>query len=175
MDRNVYLSFFFAALIFCLASCGGTTPGTNGVTNGSNAAANHPPMTTSSPAAETFNNAPTLTPVVQAYYDALRRKDDAAVRETLTKDFVKRIEADMKEKHRTDLAGFLAEDDYRPGQVMEVRNEKTEGDKAQAEIRGGPYKNWIAFTFAKEDGKWKFTGGSPVIDNMPRSNANSPH
>jgi hypothetical protein len=122
-------------------------------------------------------NAPTLAPVVQQYYDALKTKDDAKLKETLTADFLKNIEDDMKASNRKDLAAFVAETDYREGQTIEVRNEKIEGDKAVAQLRGGAYKNWTAFEFAKEDGKWKFTGGSPEIDTVPKANTNSvsPH
>jgi hypothetical protein len=180
MKFKIYLSIYLIALIFSITSCGGSAPINNaGNANNSNTnLAGHPPMTTKSLEAETVNNAPTLGPTVQAYYKALENKDDAAVRETLTTDFLKNIETDMKDQHRKDLAAFLAETDYRPGQVIEARNEKIEGDKGLAEIRGGAYKNWTAFTFARENGKWKFTGGSPATDNMPKTDmpkTNSPH
>jgi hypothetical protein len=126
----------------------------------------------------TTNNAPTLGPVVQQYDEALKSKNDQMLRDTLTSEFAKSLEIDMKSANRKDFAAFVAETDYRPGQVLEARNEKIEGNKGVAEIRGGAYKNWTAFSFALEDGKWRFTGGSPELDNMPRTtNANTanPH
>lgn len=167
--------------MFLAAACGSTAENSANTSNSNaNAAsgnANHQTMPIPKNDEATFNNAPTLGPVIQKYYDALKNKDDAGVRDTLTADFLKTIEADMKDQKRTDLAAFLAETDYRQGQVIETRNEKIDGDKATAEIRGGAYKNWTTFTFAKEGGKWKFTGGSPDIDTMPKSNSNavSPH
>ena len=176
MKREIYLSTFFLALISLLAACSGT-PSNNGANtsnaaNNSNVSSNLTP--TKKPEGETVNNAPTLGPVVQQYYNALKTKDDAALRDTLTKDFVARIEADMKEeKVKGGIAEFVAkEDQYRPEQTVEVRNEKLEGDKGVAELRGGAYRNWTPFAFAKENGKWKFTGGSPDLDSMPK-NSNS--
>lgn len=165
-------------MISLIASCGGGPANTNVNSNSGNAnVANHGQMPIPRHEEETFNNAPTLEPVVRQYYDALKTKDDAKLKETLTADFLKNIEDDMKASNRKDLAAFVAETDYREGQTIEVRNEKIEGDKAVAQLRGGAYKNWTAFEFAKEDGKWKFTGGSPEIDSVPKANTNSvsPH
>jgi len=172
MNRVFYLFAFFTTLIF-ISSCGGPSPSNNtgnvGNANGK--------ITNTAPSAdvvgETLNNAPTLNPVVQQYYEAMKNKDDAAIRETLTKDFIARIEQDMKADKEKNLAAYMAQDEYRAGQTLEVRNEKIDGDKGQAEIRGAAYKNWTKFAFAKENGKWKFTGGSPEIDNMPKADTSS--
>src|SRR6185369_10229489 len=178
MKREIYLSLIFFVLISLLAACSGNAPSNNSNSNASNAGSNNSVPTnlnpTTKPETATVNDAPTLGPVVQQYYNALKTKDDAALRETLTKDFVARIEKDMKEeKVKGSIAEFVAkEDQYRPEQSVEVRNEKLEGEKRVAELRGGAYKNWTPFAFAKENGKWKFTGGSPDLDNMPK-NSNS--
>lgn len=159
------------------AACGGSGPA-NDAGNANNANANiagHGTVTTKTPEAETINNAPTLGPVVQQFYEALRDKDDAKLKETITADFQKQIEDDMKSQNEKSIAAFVAKTDYRPGQTMETRNERIQGNKGQAEIRGGAYKNWTAFTFTLENGRWRFDGGSPEIENMPKSNSNSPH
>lgn len=122
--------------------------------------------TTKKPEKATTNNAPMLTPIVHAYYEALKKKDDAALRNLLSKDFLKSIEADMKEDKRTGLAAHMAEYDTIPEKPVEVRNEKIEGDKADAEIKGGAYANWTPFSFIKENGTWRFTGGSSDLDAM---------
>jgi hypothetical protein len=90
-----------------------------------------------------------------------------------TADFVKRAEDDMRRANRKDLAGFLAEYDTIPDKPIEVRNEKIDGNKAVAEIRGGAYLKWTQFTFEKEDGKWKFNGGSADLDAVKESVSNS--
>jgi type I restriction-modification system DNA methylase subunit len=112
--------------------------------------------------------------VVQQYYDALKTKDDAKLKETLTTAFVDRIQESMKDDNfKGSLAAFVAQDEYREGSNIEVRNEKINGNRASAELRGGAYKNWTTFDFALESGKWRFTGGSPDIDSMPASNVNA--
>jgi hypothetical protein len=173
---RIYLTTLtLAGLVALSNACGGTetastgnTANTNAVNTATAANANHPLMTTKTPEAATTNNAPTLGPVVQAYYDALKKKDDAAVRETMSTEFLKSIESDMKEEKKTNLAAFLAETDD-PNTPIEVRNEKMEGDKGVAEVRGGVYKNWTAIAFGKENGKWKLTGGSPEIESVKQS------
>lgn len=179
MKREIYLSIFLAGIISLISACGSNAPvNSNSNANNSNTtASNHAQMPIPQHNEETVNNAPTLAPVVQQYYDALKTKDDAKLKETLTAAFLKNIEDDMKAANRKDLAAYVAESDYREGQTIEVRNEKIEGDKGVAQLKGGAYKNWTAFSFAKENGKWKFTGGSPEIDNVPPANVNgtSPH
>jgi hypothetical protein len=180
MKCEFYLSIFFAAVILLVASCGGTPANNESNLNsnsGNSVAGNHAPMPIPRNTEPTENNAPTLAPIVQQFYDALRDKDDAKLKETMTAKFEKTLEDDMKSQNEKSIAAFVAKTDYRPGQVIEVRNEKIQGDKAVAELRGGAYKNWTAFEFAKENGKWRFTGGSPEIDNVPPANTNavSPH
>ena len=175
MREHFLLLTFLSSLILVSASCGGPSPANNaGNANNANTNMAAIPSPSKKPEAETVNNAPTLGPVVQKYYDALKNKDNAALRDALTKDFIGRIEKDMKEAGQKDLAAYMASTDYRPGSTLEVRNEKLEGDKAVAEIRGAAYKNWTPFEFAKEDGKWKFTGGSSDIDAVKsQSNSNA--
>jgi hypothetical protein len=179
MKREIYLSLSLAVMISLMMACGGgESANSNSNVNGANStASNHAPMPIPKNDEETFNNAPTLAPVVQQFYDALRDKDEAKLKETLTAKFEKTLEDDMKSQNEKNLAAFVAKTDYRPGQVIEVRNEKIQGDKGVAELKGGAYKNWTAFDFAKENGKWRFTGGSPEIDNVPQANTNttSPH
>ena len=180
MKREFYLSTLVALLISLIAACGGASPensNANANANTGNSNANHAQMPIPRHDEPTENNAPTLAPVVQQFYDALKNKDDAKLKETITAGFQKNIEDDMKSENAKSIAAFVAKTDYREGQNIEVRNEKIDGDKGVAELRGGAYKNWTAFSFAKENGKWKFTGGSPEIDNVPKANTNtvSPH
>jgi len=161
-----------------LAACGGTpannaanAPKTNAVnsnSNGNTAAVNvdNPVATTKKAEAPTENNAPTIGPVVQAYYAALKKKDDAAVQAVLAAAFIKSIQEDMKAEKKTGMAAYLAEYDTIPDKPVEVRNERIEGDKAVAQLKGGAYLNWTSFAFIKENGVWKFTGGSPDLDSV---------
>jgi hypothetical protein len=123
--------------------------------------------------APTENNAPTLTPVVNAYYDALKKKDDAALRKVLSAEFIKSLEADMKADQKTgSLAAYIAEIE-KTSPPVEVRNEKIDGDKGSAELKGGNFINWTALEFVKENGEWKFTGKSPDFKKVSDAASNS--
>ena len=169
MKFNLFLTFVLAIGI-ATAGCGTTTVTTNvSNANVANANVNTPPATNSGlepvkkPDAATTNNAPTLAPVVQTYYEALKKKDDALLKSVMSQAFIKSIEADMKEEKKTSIAAYMAETDTIPEKPVEVRNEKIEGNDAVAELKGGAYLTWTPFAFINEGGKWKFTGGSPVL------------
>lgn len=172
--RSEILVLIFALTVSVLgAACGGSSSPNANVSNANKAAvnagttstpANVPEGTIVKPTAETTNNAPTLGPVVQAYYEALRKKDDAGARAVLTAEFIKRNEADMRAENETNMAVFMAKYDTIPDKPVEVRNEKIQGNRAVAEIKGGAYLTWTPFEFANEGGKWKFTGGSADLD-----------
>ena len=174
--RSKLLSFT-TILIFSILmiGCGGSTTNTvntaANTTNATNTIANtnNPLETTKKPEAATTNNAPTITPVVQAYYDALRKKDDAALRNVLSKALLAEIESDMKAQKKTKLAEYITENEIVPDKPVEVRNEKIDGDKAVAEIKGGSYGVWTKFAFVKEGGTWKYSNESPETEGMKPS------
>lgn len=157
-------------VVVSAAGCGGGSVTPTGGTNTNAANANAVPPATNSnlepikkPDAATINNAPTLAPVVQTYYEALKKKDDALIKSVMSQAFIKSVETDMKEEKKTSIAAYMAEFDAIPEKPVEVRNEKIEGNDGVAELKGGTYINWTPFAFINEDGKWKFTGGSPVL------------
>ncbi len=161
MRLNItFFTIVFILTIF-LSSCAKSSDTTN-VTNTANTTANvtvtnttDPLSTTKKPETATTNNAPTFTPVVEAYYSALLKKDEAGVKKVLSQSAIKYW---MEEKSE-DLPTLLAilEDDAAPVEVKrEVRNEKITGDTAVAEIRGGSLGNWTPIAFVKENGEWKF-------------------
>lgn len=171
--------FYFGSLILALsglifAACGGPAANTNSNTNtgsknnatnatnstNTNVVANSPAGTTVKPVGEKINDAPTLAPVVHAYYDALRTKNSAALKDVLSAAFLAKNLQSMKEDGAKDLATYMAEFDTIPDKPMQVRNERFDRDKATVELLGGDYGKWTAFELVKEDGKWKFTGGS---------------
>jgi len=151
------------------AGCGGAEISTNvsnaNLQNANTArpANNSELGTVKKPEATTTNNAATLAPVVHAYYEALRKKDDAAVRQVLASEFLASIEADMKTEKKTGLASYLAETDQLPEKQMEVRNEKIEGNKGVAEVKGGSYASFVKIAFINEGGKWKLSNESPAL------------
>jgi len=160
-----------------MIGCGGTANTANTAANTSNVAnttanSNNPLETTKKPVAATTNNAPTIAPVVQAYYEALKIKDDAALRNVLSKQLLNDRESDMKAAKKTKMAEFIAETEIVPDKPVEVRNETISGDKAVAEVKGGTYVNWTKLAFVKEGGVWKFSNESPETEGMKPSGSN---
>ena len=171
MGSQTFLAFILVAAIVAAGCGGGSTTPTGGSntnlvnanTNGNASVVNTGLEPVKKPEVATTNDAPTLAPVVHTYYEALKKKDDALLKSVMSQEFIKKIEADMKEEKQTKIAAYMAEFDTIPEKPVEVRNEKIEGTDAVAEIKGGAYINWTPFAFTNEGGKWKFTGGSPVL------------
>jgi len=162
------------ALTFFLSGCsGGTDNSPNNSTVKSNANSitantNGDLGTTKKADAPTTNDAPTLKPVVGAYYAALKKKDDAALKAVLSAELIKSIEDDMKSEKKTKFAEFVAETEKIPDGGIEVRNEKITGEKGQAEVKGGTYLNWTAIAFVREGGSWKMSNESPDIESVTK-------
>jgi hypothetical protein len=135
--------------------------------------ADNPLSTTKAPEAATTNSAPTLAPVVQAYYAALKMKNDAALKKIYSQETLKSLEADMKSEKKTSLVEFITELEPVPDRPFEVRNEQIQGDTAIAEMRGGSYPNGIKIKFVRENGEWKLTNESPEIQSVKQSASNS--
>jgi hypothetical protein len=167
---------FFILIIFTFLLTGcpsAETPNSNLANNAAPNKNTSELVPTTKPEAPTENNAPTLKPVVDAYYDAVKKKDDAALRKVLSADFIKSLEADMKADKKTgSLAAYIAEIE-KTSPPVEVRNEKIDGDKGIAELKGGNFIGWTALEFAKENGEWKFTGKSPDIKKVSDAASNS--
>lgn len=171
--------FIFIFITIFLVGCGSSENANVAVnTNTANANtattnANNPLATTKTPEVSTTNNAPTLAPVVLAYYEALKKKDDAALKKIYSQATLKSLEADMKDERQTSLAAFITDLEPVPDKPFEVRNEQINGDTAIAEIRGGSYPNGIKIKFIKENGEWKMTNESPEIQSVKQSISNS--
>lgn len=178
--------FLFLLLILSLAAlsaaCGESTAPANAnvKTNSANTAtpnanANNPLGTTKAPEAATTNNAPTIAPVVQGYYAALQKKDEAAVKKYLSQSAIKYNEAAMKEEKMTSMLAYLEDAESPVAEKREVRNEKIEGDTATAEIKGGSLGVWTPVKFVKENGEWKFASAEDTLglQDIGKSTSNS--
>jgi len=174
--------FFTAILIFSVAlvGCTKTETPTNANsaktanTNTATANADNPLATTKKPEAATSNNAPTLAPVVQNYYEALNKKDEAGVKKYLSQTALKYWETEAKAEKKNALV-YLSEYEDPTGEKREVRNEKIEGETAVAEIKGGSLGVWTPIKFVRENGEWKFASpeDSLSLQNIPPTNSNS--
>jgi hypothetical protein len=143
--------------------------------NATAANSNNPLGTTKTPEATTTNNAPTLTPIVQGYYAALQKKDEAAVKKFLSQAAIKYNEGAMKEEKKTSLLALLEENESPIEEKRELRNEKIEGDTATAEMKGGSLGVWTPIKFVKENGEWKFASpeDSFGLQDIGKSSSNS--
>ena len=165
--------FILLFLMVFLIGCGTSENPTTTINTNSSSSAANPLNTTKTPEAATINNAPTLTPVVQAYYSALKTKNDPALKKIYSQETLESLEADMKAEKKTSLSAFITEIEPVPDQPFEVRNEQIQGDSAVAEMRGGSYPNGIKIKFVRETGEWKMTNESPEIQSVKQSASNS--
>jgi hypothetical protein len=164
MQFKIIFLTLLAGLMLTAAGCSGSETSVN-VANGNTANttnANKPAVnagleTTKKPEAETTNDAPTLGPVVHAYYNALKKRDEAAARKVMAQEFLKSTQDDMKAEKKTDFIAFLTEFDKIPEPKMEVRNEQINGNRGVAELKGGSYGNWTKIVFKNEGGVWKIS------------------
>jgi len=177
--------FFTTIFVFAivLSACSSSNTTNNSANSGNKIAgggggvasdnSTNPLATNKAPEATTTNNAPTLAPVVQKYYEALKKKDDAALRKIYSQATLKSLEADMREENKKSLAEFITELEPVPDKPFEARNEEIQGDTAIVEMRGGSYPNGIKIKFVKENGEWKMTTESPEVQSVKQSTTNS--
>lgn len=175
----LFTNILFITILF--SGCGNTAAPTNSAnsptanTANINAvkANNNPLVTNKAPEETTTNKADTIAPIVNAYYEALKKKDDAALRKVYSQATLKSLETDMKEEGAKSLVQFITELEPVPDRPFEVRNEQIQGDTAIAEIKGGAYPNGIKIKFVKENGAWKMTNESPAFDEVKNAVNNS--
>ena len=170
---------FLSAMIF-LIGCRGSE-NTNTTTNtrppNVNAATtntNNPLATTKTPEVSTANDAPTIAPLVQSYYAALNKKDEAGAKKYLSQSALKYWEDEAKSEKKT-LFAYLLESEEPLAEKREIRNEKIEGETAIAEIKGGSLGVWTKIKFVKENDEWKFASPKDSLEslqNTPRTSAN---
>jgi hypothetical protein len=152
-----------------------TKPNTNTNTNAVNAtpkANSNSPVngfeTVKTPETNKTNDAQSVKPVIMAYYEALKKKDDAALRKVYTAAAIKELEAGMKTDGQKSLVNYIEAAEPAGDAPFEIRNEKVEGDTATAEIKGGSYAVWTKWKFVKENGEWKLAPPSENIKLLGR-------
>ena len=124
--------------------------------------ADNPLATTKTPEIATTNDAPTIAPIVQSYYAALNKKDEAGAKKFLSQSAIKYWEDEAKTEKQTMFA-YLLESEEPIAERREVRNEKIEADSAIAEIKGGSLGVWTKVKFVKENGEWKFASPREIL------------
>lgn len=91
------------------------------------------------------------TATMNAYYDALKKKDVEAVKKTVSKGYLTMLESAGVSAERA----FQPMMDRLPAARPATRNEKIDGDRATLEMRNEEQGRWDTVHFVKEDGAWK--------------------
>lgn len=162
-----YQILFLFIISSFLISCGGNTnqtpnnnlatPKPNTNTQGNSLITNTPTPTAK------VDDATTIKPTIDGFYEALKKKDEAGVKKYLSAAALKYWEDEAKKEKKTWFA-FLLENEDPIDAKREVRNEKIQGEKALAELKGGPLGVWTPISFIKENGEWKFD--SPAVSQQ---------
>jgi hypothetical protein len=125
-------------------------------------------------------SSPTAT--LKAYFEAMQKKDAAALKKTLSKGTLEMFEQFAKAQNppktldealQTGLASTTNAD---ANKMPETRNEKIDGDKATLEVKNDKTGAWETVPFAKENNEWKIAFDQMFRDafkNMGSGGANS--
>ena len=102
-------------------------------------------------AAAVAATATTPTAAMKAYYEAVKKKDYAALKALLSEEYLKELS-----KAPFPLERVLEPLTERvPPTLPEMRNEKIDGDRATLEMRNHETKQWETIRFVKQKGGWK--------------------
>lgn len=168
--QNLFLTFLFIPLILQFGCFSGELSKDNNskdLPKASNSGKtkpelNKPLSTKKTPLLEKFNSAEKIAPVVKAYCDAMRKKDDAALAKVYSKTSLSQLQNDMSEEGTKSLSEYLSSEPV--GDKCEVRNEKIDGNTAIALVITETYPNGIQIKFMKEKNSWKMTNQSAELD-----------
>jgi len=94
----------------------------------------------------------TPTDTFKAFYDAAKRKDAEAMKKTISKNLLSKLDEMAKQRNKP-LDEILVNVNL-PDTMPAVRNEKVEGDHATLEVQNRG-DSWKPLSFVKEDGEWK--------------------
>jgi hypothetical protein len=152
-----------AIAITLLTGCSKATSNSN-ITNANTVNASASPTATiaqpsSTPTPITGDSGPTPAGAFTAYYEAIKRKDDAAIKNLFSKSTLDMMEERAQKSNKTVDAvikqGLEEIGKDLPADVPKMRNEKVEGDKATLEVRDEQKDKWQLVHLVKEDGQWK--------------------
>ncbi len=138
-------------------------PETNGNSNGDSLTSN----INSVPKPKETVEAVTLKPIVAAYCDAMRKKDEAALRKIYSQAALARLLAKTKADGVNSLVEYLSIEPV--GDNCRVVNETVEGNTAVAYVITQTYPDGTQFRFVKENNEWKMTDESPDVDRVEKN------
>lgn len=137
--------------IFALAFAGCNTATK---TDNSKPAADASPAKSEAPKTETAAaKSPTETMV--AFIEALKKKDGAVIKDSLSKQSLAQLEEAAK-AGKTTIDQIITEgEDMSKEKTPEMKDEKIDGEAATLQVQDEKTKKWDSVPFVKEDGKWK--------------------
>jgi ABC-type Fe3+-hydroxamate transport system substrate-binding protein len=163
-NKTAFILLF--ALLVLNWACTGSTPTTTnanqaaivtntGLTN-ANVATNTAPANvaaTNNAATNTATGSPSA--IIQAYYQAMVKKDEAAFRRTLSQATLKEFEAGAKQDGDPTLVAFHTGYSSPPSKPFETRNEQMSGNAAMIEVRDSEAGAWRPMRLVREGNEWK--------------------
>lgn len=166
-----------SGLFLGFSGCGGgdgSAPGANEVNNSgaaspSNSATPEPiGNIEKTPEPQKSEEAVTLKPVVEAYCDAMRKKDDAALRKVYSRASLASFDSEMRKEGIRSLAEYLSIEPV--GNKCDVVNERIQGSVGEALVITKSYPNGIPIKFVKEGSEWKMTNQSSDFESVTGKN-----
>ncbi|MDQ4123679.1 MAG: hypothetical protein M3209_19745 [Acidobacteriota bacterium] len=162
--RSFALIQFLSALIF-LAGCSGSSESNTANTNAANAktpiaspsiaAGNaNAPVAVASPTVQPSEGSSAPCAIVTAHHAALVRRDEVALRKTLTQATIRQFEADAKAEGEKTIVGYLTAYSS-PSAKPPVCGGTVQGDAATLQVKEGDTGVVSTWKAAKENGEWK--------------------
>lgn len=97
-----------------------------------------------------------LTDTLKTFVAAVKAKNEAAIKNTLSDKTVKMLDLTAKIKGISFYENLTVRDkEGELKELPEMQNEKIDGDKATIEVKGKSDEKWNTIAFVKEDGNWK--------------------
>ncbi|MGI8668592.1 MAG: DUF2950 family protein [Aridibacter sp.] len=112
--------------------------------------------TETAPPPQKVNEAETLTPIVNAFCNAVNSKNEAALQKVYSREAWKTMQNYAKAEGSSSVAAFL--NDSEPvGKKCSVINEQISNNRAVARVTTETYPKGIELKFVKEGNDWKMT------------------
>lgn len=112
--------------------------------------------TETTPPPQKVNEAETLTPVVEAFCNAVNSKNETALQKVYSREAWRTMQNYAKTEGASSVAAFL--NDSEPvGNKCSVINEQISGNTAVARITTETYPKGVELKFVKEGSDWKMT------------------
>ncbi|MCB1024363.1 MAG: DUF4878 domain-containing protein [Acidobacteria bacterium] len=95
------------------------------------------------------------TETMKAYIEALKKKDAAVIKASISKASLEGYEKSAKAQGKTIDEMIASDEDVSDKTMPEMRNEKIDGDTAVVEVKMDDTGKWEKVPFVKEEGAWK--------------------